>query len=390
MGAPPPRYRSRALPEETSASAAVAEISRRSWNRTAAKPTPMGVDGSPAGAYTEVISKGGRNDFTVSSRVACRSNPPAAARLSCSPRRRPQPGGARVQVARSAQVARPDRRRRHQPGGARRRPGKARAVRGHEPVQTGQLQPPALSSERPLHHRDQGHLVGRHRQQVRSEPHGADAHRLVRDPLRQASALGRRQGRGSLADHRGRRTRDFDARRGGEVGADGPAHDDRLPPVRRVVTGHGANQVAKILIDGVATNRRTSKSGGMSTLIWCTDRTPADISVGENAEDMGARVLGTPPPPNGTWFTVNDIPAGRRGPMQRTEPIDYVIVLAGELEMQMDDSTVKLKAGDVLVQRGTNHAWINRGAEPARVAFILVDAKPLGIGHPVTGGATVR
>ena len=76
--------------------------------------------------------------------------------------------------------------------------------------------------------------------------------------------------------------------------------------------------------------------------------------------------------------------------MHRTETIDYVIVLAGELEMRMDDSTVKLKAGDVLVQRGTNHAWINRGTEPARVAFILIDAKPLGIGHPVTGGETVR
>jgi naringenin degradation protein FdeH len=162
------------------------------------------------------------------------------------------------------------------------------------------------------------------------------------------------------------------------------------PPVRRVVTGHDARQSAKVLIDGAATNRRTSKSGGMSTLIWCTDRTPADISVGENIEDMGVRMLGTPPPPDGTRFTVNDIPPGRSGPMHRTETIDYVIVLLGEIEMRMDDSPVKLKAGDVLVQRGTNHAWINRGPGPARVAFILVDAKPLGIGHPVTGGATVR
>ncbi len=161
-------------------------------------------------------------------------------------------------------------------------------------------------------------------------------------------------------------------------------------PVRRVVTGHGTNRTAKVLIDATASNKRISKSGGISTLIWCTDCTPADISVGENVEDMGARMLGTPPPPNGTRFTVNEIPPGRSGPMHRTETIDYVIVLAGELEMQMDDSTVKLKAGDVLVQRGTNHAWINRGTEPARVAFILIDAKPLGIGHPVTGGETVR
>jgi len=74
--------------------------------------------------------------------------------------------------------------------------------------------------------------------------------------------------------------------------------------------------------------------------------------------------------------------------MHRTETIDYVIVLAGEIDMDMDDSTVRLKAGDVMVQRGTNHAWVNRGTAAARVAFVLIDAKPLGIGHPVTGGAS--
>ena len=166
--------------------------------------------------------------------------------------------------------------------------------------------------------------------------------------------------------------------------------NETFPPIRRVVTGHQAGNTAKVLIDGPATNRRARNTGGVSTLIWCTDGTPADIGVGENIEDMGARTLGTPPPPNGTRFTVNDIPPGRTGPMHRTETIDYVIVLAGEIEMRMDDSTIKLKAGDVLVQRGTHHAWINRGTEPARVAFILIDAKPLGIGHPVTGEATVR
>ena len=76
--------------------------------------------------------------------------------------------------------------------------------------------------------------------------------------------------------------------------------------------------------------------------------------------------------------------------MHRTETIDYVLVLSGEIDMETDDSTIKLRAGDVLVQRGTNHAWINRGTEPARVAFILIDAAPLGIGHPVRGGAIVR
>jgi uncharacterized cupin superfamily protein len=70
--------------------------------------------------------------------------------------------------------------------------------------------------------------------------------------------------------------------------------------------------------------------------------------------------------------------------MHRTETLDYVLVMSGEIEMVMDDSTVTLKAGDVMIQRGTNHGWFNRGTETARIAFVLVDAQPLGIGHPRT------
>ncbi len=77
------------------------------------------------------------------------------------------------------------------------------------------------------------------------------------------------------------------------------------------------------------------------------------------------------------------------GVMHRTETVDYCIILAGEIDMDMDDSTVHLKAGDVVIQRGTNHSWINRGSEPARIAFVLVDATPLGIGHPVVGATSV-
>jgi quercetin dioxygenase-like cupin family protein len=160
-----------------------------------------------------------------------------------------------------------------------------------------------------------------------------------------------------------------------------------LPVIRRVVTGHDASMVAKVLIDEPATNRR---AGSRSTLIWCSDAMPVNISAGEGVEDMGARTLGTPPPPNGTRFTINDIPPGNTAVMHRTETLDYVLVLSGEIEMTLDDSTTKLKAGDVVIQRGTNHAWTNRGTEVARVAFILIDAKPLGIGRPVTGTATVR
>lgn len=158
--------------------------------------------------------------------------------------------------------------------------------------------------------------------------------------------------------------------------------------MRRVVTGHDESGKAIVLIDEEATNARKSPSGNTSTLMWCTDQMPADIAIGTDIEDMGARVLGTPPPPNGTRFTINDVTAGG-AVMHRTETLDYVIVLSGEVEMDLDDSTVKLSAGDVMVQRGTNHAWINRSSTPARIAFVLVDAVPLGIGHPVVRGAKV-
>jgi quercetin dioxygenase-like cupin family protein len=160
--------------------------------------------------------------------------------------------------------------------------------------------------------------------------------------------------------------------------------DSTFSPIRRIVTGHDEHNVAKVIMDGPATNHRESRPGSRSTLIWSSDATPADISIGEGIEDRGARKLGTAPPENGTRFTINEIPPGRPGRMHRTETLDYAIVLSGEIDMEMDDgATVKLKAGDVVVQRGTHHAWINRGSEPARIAFILIDAKPLGIGHPV-------
>ena len=160
------------------------------------------------------------------------------------------------------------------------------------------------------------------------------------------------------------------------------------PPVRRVVTGHDANNLAKVLIDAPAANHKGNE--GRSTLMWITDDNPANIAVGETAEDMGARVVGTPPPANGTRFCVIDFPPGNHAHMHRTETIDYLVVIDGEIEMDMDNSTVKLRQGDVMVQRGTNHAWANRGDKNCRIAFVLVDAKPLGIGTPVLGQNSAR
>lgn len=154
--------------------------------------------------------------------------------------------------------------------------------------------------------------------------------------------------------------------------------------MRRIVTGHDENGKAVVVIDGRPENRRTSATGNSSTLIWSTDRTPAGIGTGTVIEDMGARILGTPPPVNGTRFTVNEIVPGATAVMHRTESLDYVIVISGEVEMDLDDSTVKMCAGDVMVQRGTNHAWRNPGNIPAVIAFVLIDAEPLGIGHPLS------
>jgi quercetin dioxygenase-like cupin family protein len=154
--------------------------------------------------------------------------------------------------------------------------------------------------------------------------------------------------------------------------------------VRRVVTGHDANNVAKVLLDGPAPNVKQGTSGSAVVHLWNTDATPADIAVGERIEDTGALPHVTPPPPNGSRFVVIDYPPGNAGNMHRTETIDYIVVISGEIEMAMDNSTVTLRAGDVMVERGTYHAWLNRGTVPARLAFVLVDARPLGIGHPRT------
>jgi quercetin dioxygenase-like cupin family protein len=162
----------------------------------------------------------------------------------------------------------------------------------------------------------------------------------------------------------------------------------QLPPTRRVVTGHDRNNVAKVLIDGPATNDR-GEPGRSRVLMWCTDQMPVDVGIGEKIEDMGARILGTAPPANGTRFTINDIPPGAPGVMHRTETLDYCIVLAGEVDMDMDEGSVHLRTGDVVIQRGTNHSWVNRGSEPARIAFVLIDATPLGLGHPITGAHSV-
>jgi quercetin dioxygenase-like cupin family protein len=85
--------------------------------------------------------------------------------------------------------------------------------------------------------------------------------------------------------------------------------------------------------------------------------------------------------PGGTVFRIGEIAAGGRSPMHRTNSVDYGIVLEGELDMELDGGEVAyLKTGDVVVQRGTNHAWVNTSERPCRMAWILIDAHPVKVG----------
>ncbi len=141
---------------------------------------------------------------------------------------------------------------------------------------------------------------------------------------------------------------------------------------RRIVTGHDAKGRAVILHDGAAPNARRRPSGLVSTLLWTTDESPADV---DRSDDRAAREIGIPPPERGSIFRLVDFPPGAAGEMHRTRSIDYAVVIEGEIDMLLPDGEVHLRAGDVLVQQATDHAWENRGKANCRIAFILIDAR---------------
>jgi quercetin dioxygenase-like cupin family protein len=147
-----------------------------------------------------------------------------------------------------------------------------------------------------------------------------------------------------------------------------------LPPIRRVVTGHDQKGRAIVLADETISPLRRPDASMVSSHIWLTDAAPADI---ENADDGKEKIVGTAPPDGGTRFGILDIaPGNTQHPPHRTDTVDYIICLAGAVDLEIDGMGVTLKAGDILVQRGTNHAWVNRGTEPARLAFVLIDGTP--------------
>ncbi len=173
---------------------------------------------------------------------------------------------------------------------------------------------------------------------------------------------------------------------------------NKAPEVRRVVTALDANGRAIALADGpvALTSLRSPNPAGE---MWVTSQYPPDYS---STEDRAKTKVGLIPPANGTIFRIVDFPpmkaevekmdvntmmkvVGDHAPakgvpvrhpmMHRTRSLDYAIIMSGEIDMLLDDGEVHLKAGDVVVQQATNHAWVNRGKEVCRIAFILMDGK---------------
>lgn len=149
--------------------------------------------------------------------------------------------------------------------------------------------------------------------------------------------------------------------------------------LRRVVTGHDQNGRAIVKIDEISKNQPSGRPGRSACVVWTTESFPVDNT---GNQDQGQRQVGTTLN-NGTVFRVVEFAPGVSPRVHRTDSIDYAVVMSGEIDMELDDSVVHLRAGDVLVQRGTIHNWINRGSEPCTIAFILIDAKPVAIAGKV-------
>ena len=175
---------------------------------------------------------------------------------------------------------------------------------------------------------------------------------------------------------------------------------ESLPAIRRIVTGDDARGRSCIVEDAPAKVVRTvpERPGYRAINVWRTTQTPALI----DAADSISSHEGILPPGQGSILRIIDFPPepadpaerdrriratfggiykdaqhdGRKHPgMHKTDTVDYAIVLEGEIWSVMDEGETLMRAGDVLIQRGTNHAWANRSQKTARIAFVLIDGK---------------
>ena len=149
-------------------------------------------------------------------------------------------------------------------------------------------------------------------------------------------------------------------------------------PARRVVTGHDENGKAIVLIDETATNVRSRRGGHASHVVWSEPYPVDNDATSDGSQHQFDRVL-----PNGSVFRAIRLEPGAEPRMHRTNSLDYAIVLSGEVDLELDDSVVRLKAGDTIVQRGTIHNWANRGGEVCLIGIVLISADPAKAGGRV-------
>ncbi|HEY3845836.1 MAG TPA: cupin domain-containing protein [Acetobacteraceae bacterium] len=151
--------------------------------------------------------------------------------------------------------------------------------------------------------------------------------------------------------------------------------------VRRIVTGHDAGGKAIVTTDERLTATSRPGRGGIARCeIWSTDRMPVDNSEAAEAAQRNRFVVrhnyvGSG---QGTVVRITEFAPGSPKFMHRTETVDYAILMSGECDLELDDgATVHLTQGDIVVQRGTMHAWVNNGTQPCVFAFVLIDAEPV-------------
>lgn len=151
-------------------------------------------------------------------------------------------------------------------------------------------------------------------------------------------------------------------------------------PPRRVVTGHDATGKSIVLSDGAPPQHHPMQGpqvGADFVEIWNSPLPVPQLTASELREPNEREF--TIMPGSGHLLRIIDIyppqAGGKRTPMHRTTTLDYVVIITGEVVLVLDDSEVVLRQSDVVVQRGTNHAWENRSEQPARIAFFHLDAR---------------
>jgi quercetin dioxygenase-like cupin family protein len=155
--------------------------------------------------------------------------------------------------------------------------------------------------------------------------------------------------------------------------------------VRRIVTGHDRNGKAIIASDERLTGAAPRPGIAGRVEIWSADRMPVDNSEGAAAaaqrKGFVVRHNYVGSGQGNVCRVVEFAPGAAHKFMHRTETLDYAILLSGECDLELDDGkTVRMQAGDICVQRGTMHAWVNNSGKPCTFAFILIDADPVDAG----------